>query len=195
MEWVTTTVVLERLARDDSSAWESFVERFRLPVERFVREFGLSADEAEDVAQETLSTFVLAFRDRKYDRNRGRLRSWLFGIARRTALRSRRLAARRRQVTPNVQKTGFWDDVPDVAASRRSWDRSWDEAVFQLCLDRVRSEVQTGTMRAFEAVALEQRQPADVARELGMTSNAVFIAKHRVLKRIRELQQKFEVGS
>jgi hypothetical protein len=52
--------------------------------------------------------------------------------------------------------------------------------------------VDPGTFRAFERVALDQVPAADVARELGMTRNAVFLAKHRVVKRIRALKDAFE---
>ena len=48
------------------------------------------------------------------------------------------------------------------------------------------------TYRAFELVVFSKRDAAAVADELGMTRNAVFKAKHRIVRRIRELQASFE---
>jgi DNA-directed RNA polymerase specialized sigma24 family protein len=52
---------------------------------------------------------------------------------------------------------------------------------------QVRKEVEPATSRAFEMLVLESRSVEDAARELGLTANAVTIAKHRVGKRVREL--------
>ena len=192
MQWVTTTIVLEHLAREEAGAWELFVRRFRQPVIRFARDLGLSEDEAEDVVQETLASFLRAYRNGRYDRDKGRLSSWLFGIAHRTAMKIRSKAARQQRLAPVRGRTAFWDDLPDKEAARRSWDQSWEQAMFRQCLEQVRVEVEPATMLAFEAVSFHDRRASEVAAELGITSNAVFLAKHRVLKRLRELQQELE---
>lgn len=189
--WVTTTLVLEGLHDLDETAWELFDERFRSSIVRFARKLGLGSDRAEDVAQETLIAFVEAFRDGRYDKERGRLSSWLFGIAYRKVLRARRESARDRQQAP-LQSTSFWDEQASEDEASRQWELAWKKSVLEKCLERVREEVHERTYRAFALVALEHRDPADVARELDVTRNAVFIAKHRVLKRVRELQREFE---
>jgi DNA-directed RNA polymerase specialized sigma24 family protein len=56
----------------------------------------------------------------------------------------------------------------------------------------VRAEVESNTIRAFELFALHGRPAAEVAGELGLSRNAVFIAKHRVMKRVLELRRQFE---
>jgi RNA polymerase sigma-70 factor (ECF subfamily) len=50
----------------------------------------------------------------------------------------------------------------------------------------IRLEFHYSTWRAFELQVRDGRAPADVARELGTTVNAVLIAKSRVLKRLRQ---------
>jgi DNA-directed RNA polymerase specialized sigma24 family protein len=82
VEWTTTTQVLSDLrASNESPAWQEFDRHFRKVVVSFARHSGLAADEAEDAAQETMLAFVKAFRDGKYDSEKGRLRDWLFGVA------------------------------------------------------------------------------------------------------------------
>ena len=192
MRWVTTTVVLENLRRSHEGAWKQFVNRFRGPIVRFARDLGLGPEEAEDVAQETLLDFVRAYRDGQYDRDKGRLSAWLFGIAHRRALNAGRQLARRSRPLAAGQRTEFWDNLPDEPTARRSWDQSWRQAILEQCLEYLRAEMESKTIRAFELFAIERRPAADVARELDMSRNAVFIAKHRVLKRILELTREFE---
>ena len=82
MEWVTTTAFLHALKQPgDNEAWRRFVQRFRQPVVRYAERGGLKTNAAEDLAQEVLLTFVESWRDGRYDPSKGRLSSWLFGIA------------------------------------------------------------------------------------------------------------------
>lgn len=191
MEWVTTSTVLVRLVASDDDAWRHFAGRFRQPIVRFARSLGLSASAAEDVAQETLIAFADQVRSGRYDGARGRLSRWLFGIAYRQALNERRAGARR------AARTGPADSrlvasVPDEEFATRTWDRHWERSVLEQCLQQVRSEVDPDTFRAFELVVRDEKSPADAANILGRPIKLVYNAKHRVLKRIRELRAEFE---
>lgn len=192
MHWVTTTLVLEKLKNADEEAWNLFVGRFRRPVVKFAHDLGLAPHEAEDAAQEVLAQFVTAYREGRYDRNQGRLHSWLFGIAHKTVLNRRRTLAREQRRSPAGQRTAFWDAIPGEEEARQSWDKSWQQAVLDHCMTQVRAELEPKTVQAFELFAMDGRPASDVAAELEMSSNAVFLAKHRVLKRIRELRDQID---
>lgn len=189
VEWLTTTTVLASL-RDyhNRAAWDDFVSRFHLPIVRFARSLGLGDVDAQDVAQETLIAFAEAYRAGQYDRSKGRLSKWLFGIAYRQALGQRRRGARQAARQGGDPGTGFWATVPDEAAATHSWDREWEQALLEACLRQVRHEVEPVTLRAFELVIQHARSPAEAAAELGVSIKLVYNAKHRILKRIRELR-------
>ena len=189
MEWITTTTVLDRL-RDagDHSAWSGFVERFHAPVAAFGRKMGLSSADAEDVAQETMLAFLESYRRESYQRGRGHLSHFLFGIAHNKILHARRkIAAREGQVSRGDDETSFWSALPDPNAVQKTWEQQWRQSILTQCLERVRGEVAPQTFEAFRLVVFEHRAPAEVAEQLGMTRNAVFIAKHRVGTRLREM--------
>jgi len=191
-EWMTTTQVLEDLkGRGDSAAWERFNGHFHAMVVRFARHAGLSAADAEDAAQETMLTFVKAFREGKYEREKGRLRDWLFGVAKRVTLNIRSRLPRE-QLIGDRTGTSFWEMVEDDDSIERSWDDEWRKAVLSICLEQARREMDRGVFRAFELYALEEKQVGDVAKELKMSRNAVYIAKSRVLARLRQLEEQFE---
>jgi len=189
VEWTTTSTVLRDLRDyEHRAAWDRFASRFRRPIVSFACSLGLSSVDAEDVAQESLIAFAEAFRRGQYNREKGRLSQWLFGIAYRQALGRRRDEARRtaKQHTP-ASESGFLAALPDEPAASVSWDDEWERHVLQECLERVRREVEPSTFRAFELVMREDRSADEAARELGVPIKLVCNAKHRILKRIREL--------
>lgn len=192
--WVTTSTVLERLHRfDDRDAWADFADRFRAPIERFARKQGLNEADSEDVAQETLLGFAQAYRENGYDRTKGRLSHWLFGIAWRRIDRVRRQGQRAVvERTASDDVTNFWAGIPDDAAASQAWDLEWEQALMERCLLRAKAEVQAQTYRVFEMLVLEKKSVDEVVSELGVTRNAVYIAKHRVATRIKELVAELE---
>ncbi|MFT3683880.1 MAG: sigma factor [Phycisphaerales bacterium] len=81
----TTTKLLDAL-RDHANepAWSQIDARYRPVIAGLARRLGATSAEAEEVAQQTLAEFVQAFRLGRYDRTKGRLSSWILGIARNT---------------------------------------------------------------------------------------------------------------
>lgn len=196
MEWLTTTTMLDRL-RDgnDHSAWSSFMERFRAPIAAFSQKMGLRAADADDVTQETMIAFLESYRQDAYQRGRGRLSHYLFGIAHNKILAARRkIATREAQVSLAEDGTSFWSALPDSAAAQDLWEKEWRQTILAQCLEQASREVSPQTFEAFRLVVFGGKSPADVAVELGMTRNAVFIAKHRVGTRMRELRAAYEEG-
>jgi RNA polymerase sigma-70 factor (ECF subfamily) len=192
VDWETTSTILSRLRANDEPAWSSFVQRFRRPVVRFCQRSGLSDHDAEDAAQETLIAFATSYRDGKYSRERGRLSSWLFGIAYHQVLRARQQQARIAKASGQVVTSEFWAELPDEAAAAENWDLQWEQALLKECIDRVQSEFEPTTVSAFQLTVQHQQAPAIAAKELGVPVKTIYNAKHRVLKRIRELREQLE---
>ena len=80
-------------------------------------------------------------------------------------------------------------DRGDSDAWTRIWDRFHDEHVARTLLAWGEPEFEPKTWQAFRRQALDAASPTTVAAELGMSVNAVLIAKSRILKRLRELGQ------
>ncbi len=193
MEWVTTTQVLEDLKEsNDTLAWTSFRDHFYPVIFNFAKTLGLSATDAEDAAQETMLTFLKVFRDGKYDREKGQFSHWLFGVAKRVILNFRKRLPREHLVVDNTTGTSFWDIVADDNAVQHSWDTEWQRMVLGRCLQRAHRELDEKVFRAFELYALSQKPVEEVCQTLGISRNAVYVAKSRVLSRLRQLRQEFE---
>lgn len=194
MDWVTTSTLLHSLrSEDDPRSWERLVNRFRGGIVGFAQSYGFQSHDAEDVAQEALLTFISEYRLGKYDRSKGRLGRWLFGIAYRKMLQSwEKAALRMAKAAPEAAYSSFWAQLPDEAAASITWDVEWERMVLEQCLAQVREEVEPTTYQAFEMVVRFNRSPDEVAIDMGVPIKLVYNAKHRVLNRIRDFRAELE---
>jgi len=192
-DWATTTMILDGLkTSDDTTVWQRFCGHFNPLVVNFARHIGLSAADAEDAAQETMLAFLKAFRGGKYDRQKGRLSDWLFGIARNVILDVRKRLPREQLMADDSAGTSYWNLVEDPDAAKFSWDTQWRRMTLVACLEQVSKELDPAVFEAFSLYALEDKPVEEVAVQLTMSHNAVYIAKSRVLSRLRQLEREFE---
>lgn len=193
MMTVTNTSLLMGLKDQKNDAvWSEFYARYQPMLHSFARKLGMSDQDAQDAAQETLMAFCSTYREGGYDREKGRLRTWLFGIASHKVRDIQRRGGRERVMMDNAESTAFLNKVPDDEQVSLIWENEWQQAVLKQCMDEVRKQVKPQTMEAFEMFALKGMSAEDVAAKLGMTENAVWIAKNRVLSRLREAQKYME---
>lgn len=193
MQWVTTTHILEDLKNSNSTAaWEEFCKHLRPVVINFAKHLGLSDNDAEDAAQDTMLTFVKALREGKYDREKGHLSHWLFGIAKRVILNKRGQKPLEQLIADRTTRTSFWDLVKDDYSLTRTWETQWQQMVLKRCLEQAQQEFDDKVFKAFELYAFSEVSAEEVAQKLQMSRNAVYIAKCRVLSRLRQLKKEFE---
>lgn len=171
----------------DQQAWERLVRLYGPLVYGWCRQAGLQAADAADIGQEVflaVARKITAFhRDRKGDTFRG----WLRVITRNKIQDS--LRARQ-----GVGMTGALKEAPTAApASEDEGDhhgRNADDVERKvLCaraVELIRPEFEAGTWQAFWRVVIEDHSPGEVAKELAMSVNAVYLAKSRVLRRLRQ---------
>lgn len=178
---ITTTRLLDALRdRGAGTVWSAFDARYRPIIIGLARSAGLTEEDAADAAQQTLAEFARDYSAGKYQRGKGRLRSWLMGIAhhRITDVHRARRAARGESA---------FADVPDEARLTVVWETEQRRRILEEALTRLRAESKTAphTMKAFELAALRGMPPDAVARECGVSVEEVYVAKNRVTARLR----------
>lgn len=185
-ELKTTTALLQAL--HDPAAQEVWTEldaRFRPILRGFTLRMGLSEIDADDVSQETFSRFIKAYRSGKYDRERGRLSSWIISIAQ-NCIRDLRQS---RMGRLECRGESAFLEVSDPDGLESIWDEEYRRVLLERAMEELRSETRTDpkTIRAFELMAFEKREGAGIAEELGMSLDSVYMAKNRCLSRLREI--------
>lgn len=182
----TTTLLLEALHEpSNETVWQEFDARYRPILVGLARQLGIQPDDAEEVAQETLTQFVRDYRAGKYDPSKGRLSAWIIAIARHRVLDMHRARGKRRK----WRGDSALSHLPDEEQLTRIWDAERDRVIFEQALAELRekSNVSTTTLRAFEMYALEGTPVETVARECGLTVAEVYRVKNRLTKRLREI--------
>jgi RNA polymerase sigma-70 factor (ECF subfamily) len=196
--WSRTTIDSDTLVAnlrdpDDQQAWTRVEARYGPLLLAFARRFGLDAESAEDARQEAMLAFAQAIRAGRFDRNKGRLRDFLFAIARNKVLDLRqreREIGHRRLVQPD--QTGFFHRVPDEDDWEQEWEAEWQLAVSAQCLREAQERFSPETYRLFHSSAIEGLPAAEVAQRTGKTVNAVIVATHHVRTFLREIRPVIE---
>ncbi|MFZ4572881.1 MAG: RNA polymerase sigma factor [Phycisphaerales bacterium] len=182
----TTTRLLDALHDlRNEPVWIQFDARFRPVLAGLARRLGLGGADAEEVAQTALAEFVRCYRAGQYDRSKGRLSSWLLGIAHHSALAVLR---RNRRSTQGETEQEATDEV----SLRNIWDQERDREILMHAIAKLREEtdVDPRTLLAFELSALRGVPAPEVASQCEMTVEQVYVVKSRMTKRLRELVAK-----
>ncbi|MCG8406340.1 MAG: RNA polymerase sigma factor [Phycisphaerales bacterium] len=185
----TTTALLAGLFDPDNHAvWEEFHSRYRPIILAVARRLGLSEQDAADVAQETLVKFLQEYRAGKYDRDRGRLRTWIVSIAKFRVADLYRAKARQRE----RRGESAFEELPEEDHLNKMWDEECRHEILRRGFQELResTKLDDRTIEVFKRLSIDQRKPADVAEEQSMSLDAVYKAKRRCLEQLRVILQR-----
>jgi RNA polymerase sigma factor (sigma-70 family) len=185
---MTSTTLLNGLKDShNETRWRQYVDRYRPLLTAFVQRRGLSDIDGEDVTQNVLLEFSRAYREGRYDRQKGRLRSWLFGIAVRQLAGYRRLSERHPLPISDLDDQQHPAEPESENELERIWEEEWQRAVLRQCLVEISREVQPQTLKIFEQFAIQGKPADEVARTLNVSEDTVYSAKRRIMRRVRDL--------
>ena len=180
----TSATLLERLNdRSDSVAWRRLVDLYSPLIKAWLRRHGVSAEDAEDLTQEVLEVVVREVSRFRHNGRAGAFRTWLRTITincLRQSVRSRRL---RTEAAGSPDIAAMLDQLEDPASDlSRRWDREHDQHVLERLLELIEPDFRPATWQAFRRQVIDGASAETVAAELGLTVNAVLIAKSRALQ-------------
>jgi RNA polymerase sigma-70 factor (ECF subfamily) len=183
-----TRVSLLVQIRDGSNhaAWQEFVKLYGPIIYAFARERGLQDADAADLMQDVLRSVSSAIGRLDYDRAQGTFRGWLFTITRNKIfnfLSARRI---RPQASGDSSTNRLLASQADGNDGDDAWETEYQRRLAALAMERVKSEFQEKTWRAFWLTAVEGAAAADVSRQLGLSPGAIYVAKSRVLARLKD---------
>jgi RNA polymerase sigma factor (sigma-70 family) len=173
--------------RGDEDAWTEFVDLYAPLVYALARRRGLQEADAADLTQDVLRSVVRTAPRFAYDPGRGSFRGWLFTVARNQLRKWANQRQRHPPASGNPDERRLIEEQPAPAEEGDFWDQEYRSRLFAWAAERVRPSFRSSTWQAFWQTAVEERDPAVVAGELGLSVGAVYIARTRVLARLREL--------
>lgn len=181
MSLESSSSLVNGLRKDSPEAWRRLVRLYVPILGRWCRRRGLQDSDADDVIQKVLIDALRGISGFE-PRGPGSFLKWLLTIANRRVQDLRRWQQRH-----PAEPVG--SDVDGIAAEAESSDLTGDDLrgpLLRRALDLVRDEIEATTWQAFWLTVVEERATAQVAEQLGISVNAVRLAKSRVLRRLRE---------
>jgi RNA polymerase sigma-70 factor (ECF subfamily) len=177
----------------DEQAWAAFIRRYEGVIRTRCRAQGLGPEAADELAQAVLVKLVEAMPRFVYDPARG-FRHWLSRVVANTVNDYWRQLKRRggdrgsgeTSVCEALEKLPAPESVDlDEMVSTLAEQLERDRRTREAC-ERVRHRIEDRTWQAFWLVTVEELSGKDAAMRLGMEVAAVYMAKSRVLKMIRQ---------
>ena len=200
----TRPSLLDRLKTgDDVQSWQEFYRIYGGLIRFFAQKAGLTADEAEEVVQETAIGVSRGLPEFVYNPSVCRFKTWLLNLTRwriQNQLRKRPRVSGEPGPHPLTLGTipiGSGDDTSRMATVERvpdpnvtdfggEWDSAWERNLLTQAIERVRRRIDGWQFQAFDLYVSKQWPPADVARTLGVSVARIYLTKHRISRMLKK---------
>jgi RNA polymerase sigma-70 factor (ECF subfamily) len=164
-----------------AAAWSEFVELYTPLLYSWAARLGLQPADAADLVQDVFVILVRKLPEFQYDSHKS-FRAWL-----RTVLMNRwRDGEKRAAVVSQQNDPAALEQAASPDESSEVEEAEYREVLLRRALELMQREFRPATWKACWEQVVEGRPASEVARELGLTLNAVYVARSRVLRRLRE---------
>ncbi len=176
----TPPTLLKRICEaGDEAAWSRLLDLYTPLLFGSARRQGLAEDDAADLVQEVFVTLLQTLPTFQYDRQRGHFRDWLRTLLLNKLRDRQRRAAREEKMLARLEPE---QEAPDEAAL--FCEAEYQRELTGRALRLIQTDFAPSTWKAFWETVVEGRPADEIARELGLSGNAVSIARCRVLRRL-----------
>jgi len=173
----------------DQEAWRQFIEIYSSLIYGFARRRGLQDADAADLMQEVLRSVSTAMGHLNYDPARGSFRGWLHTITRNKLIT---FLDRQKRLIRGTGESGTHERLAEEPWPDEDhlWDEEYERRLFAWAAERVRTGAGESVWQAFWQTAVDGKAPKDVAKSLGISVGAVYVAKSRILAQVKaQIQQ------
>jgi RNA polymerase sigma-70 factor (ECF subfamily) len=169
----------------DHDAWAEFVRLYAPAVYRFARRKGLQDADAADLTQEVLRGVTGAIGRLDFDPRQGMFRSWLFTLAHRRLCDWLLSRQRRERGSGDSATLELLNEQPQ-REEQQQWEHDLERETFARAAEKIRPVFSEATWQAFWQTAVDGKSGKEVAAALGISVGAVYLAKSRVMVRLKE---------
>ena len=168
-----------------SSSWDRFVNVYMPLLRSWLKRFHVQPADADDLVQEVFAVVARELPDFQHNQRKGAFRKWL-----RSVLTYRlREFWRNAKYRPGTCVTSVQRQLDELADDESQlsqlWEKEHDEFVMNRLMEQVRPRFDSQSWQAFRLQTISRRSAQEVADELGMSVNSVYLAKSRILSALR----------
>ena len=186
-QWPETSESLILRIRDpqDALAWSQFMAIYQPVVYRVSRRRGLQHADAEDLCQQVFLSVAKAVENWHAQPEGPRFRNWL-GRVTRNAILNAMTRTKPDRGTGSASVQDLLLDIPDCGDMTTALLNESRMEAFRWAARQVQTEFSASTWTMFHETTIGGRSIADVAKTLGSSSGAVYVARCRVMQRIKD---------
>ncbi len=184
----TSLSLIEGVRNRDPEKWSRFCDLFSPLIYDWCRRSGVTQDDAPDVVQDVMTSVATSIDSFRREKTSDTFHGWLWAVTRHRVLDHFRRLAKQPAAAGGSTAAYQINQYPDMIPEQLDQEsRDIDtRRVYQRALELLEAEFEQKTWTCFLRVTADEAAPVDIADELGMTVGAVYNAKCKVLKRLRE---------
>src|SRR6266540_3547512 len=175
---------------DNDASWQEFFNTYWRLIYGLARKAGLNDVEAQDVVQETVLSVARRMPGFRYDPSVASFKTWLHQIVKCRIADHFRRRAREVPIAAPATQTGTapLERIADPAnpALDEAWDREWEKNLYDAAVERVRRKAGPEQFQIYEYHVLRERSVKETARDLGVSTGRVYLAKHRIGRMLKK---------
>ena len=169
----------------DGAAWTEFLGIYQPVVFRMARRRGLQDADAQDVMQQVFLSISKSIEGWIPGDLQPPFRAWLTTIAR-NAITKALVRRPRDAATGSTSMVELLDAQPDPQATTAEILAEARKELIRWATEQIRSEFSEATWNVFWLTAIEGVPIAEVAKSTGRSAGAVYVARYRVIARLKE---------
>ncbi len=170
-------------------AWNEFASIYQPLIFRICRQRGLQHADATDVTQEVMSRVATAIDSFDHQQKGATFRGWLYRVTRNLVVDFFRQKENRNVAGADTGLFELLQQEPGEEESKE-FRIEFQKQIFAIAANQVRGEVKANTWQAFWRTEVENEAVTRVANELGMNAGAIYVARSRVIARLRKVAEK-----
>ena len=179
------TLILRLKTAEDAGAWSEFIDIYQPLIIRLATAKGLQPADAQDVAQEVLSKIAKAINQFDPHPDSGSFRGWISRITRNMVIDFLRSKKRTELVTNLESITSLYEATTPMDSNSALFDLEHERQMFIWAAEKIKGGFTNKTWTAFWQTAVENRSVAEVAKQLKLSSGAIYIARSRVMAKLK----------
>jgi RNA polymerase sigma factor (sigma-70 family) len=186
------SLLLRLTDRTDQTAWQEFAKIYTPVVYRLALRRGLQHADAEDLSQQVLAAVAKAIDRWQVDPARAKFRTWLHRVAQNFIINALNRAAPDRGAGGSTILAALGNQAAKSQADSDLVRLEIRREIFRWAADQIRPEFRSATWDAFWRTAIENQTVEQAATELGLSSGAIYAARSRIMRRLKERVCQFD---
>ena len=176
----TRASLLSRLRDWQNDSWREFFELYWKLIYNTARRHGLSDMEAQDVVQDTMIGVSRNIPSFRYDPERCSFKTWLMNLI------LWRIKDQLRKRRAGHKPIEFAVNIPAESEFNQKWEEDWQRNLVGAAVNRVKNKLNPQEFQIFSFCVLQRKGIAETAKVLNVSRARVYLAKHRVSRRIEK---------